>query len=207
MRSLVTTAALAAAALFAAAPAQAQTTPDFTHQGLYLRVEGGLGYLHSEADFASTSATAYGGAGYLGFALGGAIAPDVVLYGEIWGMGAVNPTYQFAGATGTLDNQTLNYSGLGLGIGFFTAGNVFVGISLDATRLGITDNDNGDQSRSDVGGAVTLTIGKQWWISPHWGLGFSVKGIGGGNHQDNDNNDSATYKTFTGLGTITLTYG
>jgi len=206
MRSLLLSAAVAVVCLAAPSAAHAQVTEPFTHRGIFLRLEGGGGYMNSNVSYDSASATVSGGALYGGFALGGAIAENLMLYGEIWGMGAPNPTVSIGSSSTTANNSTLNYGGLGIGIGYFFVSNIFLGVSVDATRLGVTDS-NGDDSHSDIGGALTLTLGKQWFISDHLGLGLSLKGIGGGNRDNNNDSSSATYKTFTGLGTVTLTYG
>ncbi len=178
-----------------------------SHDGLFVRVEGGIGYLHASANYAGVTATSTGGTGMLGAALGGAIAPNLVLYGEVWGMACPNPNVQFAGSNSIAKNTTLNYGGLGLGIGFFLMpANLFLGVSLDLTRLAVTNSDGSD-SHSDVGLAATVTLGKQWWISDRLGLGISLQGIGGGNRDNNNDTNSATYKTFTGLAALTFTYG
>lgn len=200
-------AAALAALCFAAPAALAQSSPPETHQGFFLRLQGGIGYLHADADYLGGNASAYGGSGVLGLAVGGAVAENVILYAEVWGMSAVSPTVQFAGATRVLQDASLNYGGLGLGLGtFMMPANVFLGVSLSLTRLGVTDSD-GSRTNSDVGLAVSATLGKQWWISQHAGLGLSVTVIGGGNRDNNNDTNSATYKTFTGFGAIALTFG
>lgn len=206
MRSSALLAGLAVLCL-AAPAARAQYAPPYSHQGFYLRLDGGLGYLSGTADFDNgTSATAKGGAGYLGLSIGGAVSPDVVVYGELWGMSAVAPTVQYGGFSGVARDQTLNFGGLGLGIGTFFSHNVFFGVSLDLTRLGVTNSD-GSSSNSDVGLALTATLGKQFWVTERVGLGFGLKLIGGGNRDNNNNANSTTYKTFAGVGVLALTFG
>lgn len=209
MRFALVPSAVAAALCIAAPAVHAQMAPAFTHEALFLKVDAGIGYLHTKADFAGTSAEAYGGAGYLGFSIGGAVSSNLVIYGEIWGMAAASPTGKFAGTTVQANsNITLNYSGLGIGIGTFVMpANVFLGVSVDATRLGITNHDNGDQSNSDIGGAVTLTLSKQFWVSERLGLGVEVKGIAGTNKDNNNDSSSANYITLTGMGLVALTFG
>ncbi len=208
MRVPQVTAAAALAALFLAAPAAlAQNSPPETHQGLFLRLQGGLGYLRADADYLGGNSSAYGGSGVLGLAVGGAVAENVIVYGELWGMAAANPTVQFLSATHVLQDASLNYGGLGLGLGtFLMPANVFLGVSLSLTRLGVTDAD-GTRTNSDVGLAVSATLGRQWWISHHAGLGLSVTVVGGGNRDNNNDANSATYKTFAGFGAIALTFG
>ena len=208
MRVPQVTAAAALAALFLSAPAAlAQNSPPETHQGLFLRLQGGLGYLRADADYLGGNSSAYGGSGVLGLAVGGAVAENVIVYGELWGMAAANPTVQFLSATHVLQDASLNYGGLGLGLGtFLMPANVFLGVSLSLTRLGVTDAD-GTRTNSDAGLAVSATLGRQWWISHHAGLGLSVTVVGGGNRDNNNDANSATYKTFAGFGAIALTFG
>lgn len=204
----IPTLAAALAVLSLAAPAAlAQGTAPESHQGFFLRLQGGVGYLRADADYLGGTASAYGGAGVLGLAVGGFVAENVLLYLDAWGMSAVSPTVQFLGATRVLKDASLNYGGVGLGLGtFMMPANVFLGVSLSLTRLGVTDSD-GSKTNSDVGLAVSATLGKQWWISHHAGLGLSVTVIGGGNRDNNNDSNSATYKTFTGFGAIALTFG
>ena len=96
----------------------------------------------------------------------------------------------------------LNYGGIGPGLGyFFMPYNVFFGVALDFTRLGIT-NSNGDSTNSDVGLALNFTLGKQFWISDHWGLGVGLaqRGSAAATRTNNNDNNTATFKTFTGAG-------
>jgi hypothetical protein len=200
--------AVAAALLLClAAPARAQSTPRETHRGLFLRLQAGGGYLRADADYLGGTSQASGGAGMLGIAAGGAIAEDVVLYGEVWGMVAANPTIRAPGSASYLLDGSLNYGGAGVGLGtFLMPANVFLGVSLDVTRLGVTNYD-GTRTSSDLGLAVTATLGRQWWFSRHGALGLSVTLVGGGNRDDNNDPNSATFRTFTGFGAMVLTFG
>jgi hypothetical protein len=211
--ALLASAAIAATLLTAPA-ARAQYGPhegsrDGVHDGLFLRLQAGIGYLHADADFSGGTSSAYGGAGVLGLAVGGAVAENVVLFGEIWGMSAVNPRLRFEGSTTTLQDSSLNYGGVGLGIGTFVMpAHVYLAVSVDLTRLGISNNDGSNSySNSDVGLAVTATLGKQFWLSRYAGLGLSVTAIGGGNRDNNTDSNSATYRTFTAYGALSLTFG
>ena len=200
---------LAIAAVCLAAPAVLAegTGGTHTHKGLFLRALGGVGYLHANADYNPGAATADGTAGFLGLAIGGALAENLVLYGEIFGMSAANPSVQIGPFIGTDKNSSLNFGGLGVGLGtFFMPSNVFLGFAVDATRLGLTNND-GSQTNGSPGLSLSATLGKQWWISDQGGLGVSVQVIGGGNRDNSNSNNPATYKTYSGLVALTLTYG
>ena len=130
-----------------------------------------------------------------------------MLYGELWGMSAVHPTVQFAGFTGTANDQTLNYGGLGIGLGFFIMpSNVMFAVSLNLTRLGVTNTD-GSSSNSDIGLALAASLGKQFWVTERLGLGIALKVIGGGNRDDNNKANSTTYRTISGVGVLALTFG
>jgi hypothetical protein len=211
----VLSAAALSASLFAAPAARAQYDREpqeeghhrSAHDGFFLRLQAGVAYLHADADFAGGNSSAYGGAGVLGLAIGGAVAENVVLFAEVWGMSAVNPKLRFAGVTTVLQDSALNYAGAGVGIGtFLMPAHVYFGVSVDVTRLGMSNND-GSRTNSDAGLAVTATLGKQFWLSRHAGLGISVTGIAGGNRDNNSDTNSVTFKTFTGYGALSLTFG
>ena len=131
---------------------------------------------------------------------------DVILFGEVWGMSAVSPKVQYGSASFVASDQTLNYGGIGIGFGWYSSSNLHFDLSLDFTRLGVTNN-RGDGSNSDVGLALTASLGKQFWLAPRVGLGFAGKLIGGGNRDNNNDPNSTNYKVFSVLGVVALTFG
>src|ERR1700730_6434399 len=88
-----------------AAPESPQTVsaaaPEHRHRGLFLRPDLGVGYISTSASQSGTSVTISGGAGLVGFAIGGSLADGLILAGHLWGIGAVNPSITVNGQSGT----------------------------------------------------------------------------------------------------------
>jgi hypothetical protein len=87
---LFPTAALAQPA--APAPAlQATTNGQHTHDGFFLRMIVGLGGTRMTGTSGPTELKVSGSGGGFGFALGGAVAPNLILFGEVVDSIATNP--------------------------------------------------------------------------------------------------------------------
>jgi hypothetical protein len=143
---------------------------EHTHDGLYVGVRAGVGWLRSPAFSKSDLA---GRDWQLALAVGAALSSHVVVFGElaesqVWqpgGMGPVDFTLVSAGPglTYYLDPSNVFFSGaLGLAQFGYRAG------TMD-TRYG------GDESRWGLTGR--LSIGKEWWVSSNWGLGLAAEAL------------------------------
>ncbi len=148
------------------------------HDGMYLRVLLGLGYLHSSTSYAGDSVKWSGVGGTFGFALGGVIAHNLVIYGEILGTSVSDPTETFNGTSSTLTGLTATMAGIGPGVAYYLDGNMYVSGTLLLTKLSLSYSDTSSSGSTTLastnwgfGGA--LTFGKEWWVSRDWGLGAS----------------------------------
>jgi len=160
----------------AANPAAARRY-DRPHQhGLLLRLSGGIGY--GSETFDNDRDTGFQGGAVMGsFAIGGNIAPGLALDVDFFGMTMFAPTVIEDGDdVGEASNTRVNVGGIGVGItGYIAPVNIYLAASVGAavgttrtkTPAGTLEFD------SDPGFAMNLMIGKEWLVSPAWGVGLA----------------------------------
>jgi hypothetical protein len=142
------------------------------HLGLYWDVSVGAGYLHGtstqqpeEPISAATSGLALG----LGVALGGAVAEDWILAGDL-------SFWVIPSPTGWFGSQLLKLGTLGVTVThYFMPANIFLGIGPVGTLLFI-DYNTGEHHSSELGLGGKISVGKEWWFGPGTtsGLGFGL---------------------------------
>jgi hypothetical protein len=169
------------------------------HLGFFFRVDVGVGYLHS-----STGARSVSGVGVpLGFAVGGAVTENLILAAEAWGTGAPGPSQTSGGTTSTTVGSTLALGAFGLNVTYyFMPANLYLSVTPAITSLGIIDYTGNVESTTGFG--VKVALGKEWWVSDHWGLGLAVEFSFATNKQAGTNPPSWT--TFGGGLVFSATY-
>ena len=71
-----------------------------THDGFYMRLDIGVGYLSASESYGGGT-DYYSGAGLTyGAAFGGAIAPNLIIFGELFGTTVLDATYTYRGSSG-----------------------------------------------------------------------------------------------------------
>ena len=134
----------------------------------------GLGYRYGSTNYAGSSMKVSGVGGTFGFALGAAIAPNLVIYGELLGTSVSDPTLGQDGVSATATGVTATMAGMGPGAAYYLAGNMYASATLLFTKLSFSDSSSSDQLAStEWGFGGALTFGKEWWVSRDWGLGAS----------------------------------
>jgi len=166
----------------------------FRHLGFFLRLTAGLGYMGSST---SIGDSAHGGAGEFGLALGGAVAPNMLLGAHFWGVGSLGSP-DTSGAFFPAGGGNIWVSLFGIGPSFdyyFMPQNVYVSVTPSLTWLHFSDSFFNTFDTS-TGFGTRFALGKEWWVAPHVGLGLSGwfafsfnKESGGG---------SPTWRTYTG---------
>jgi hypothetical protein len=145
-----------------------------THDGAYVRLQLGGGYTSLSADADGNSLKISGASVGFGLAVGGAIAPDLIIYGTVIDSLASSPTVKVNGVSGTLNNDSAGVVGLGPGIAYYMQpSNVFLAGSLLISRLVVQDSNGNKVGESDWGVTLEALLGKEWWVSDNLGLGLS----------------------------------
>lgn len=147
-----------------------------SHDGLYLRLQAGLGY--NRADSRSVQGFAIkGGSGSLNLELGVAVVPNFILFGKLYGSAVPSPDLQVGGVTieGRNDKVSGNFGAVGAGLTYYVMpSNIYLTGALTVTQLNITQ-DGELVSETETGGGLHLGVGKEWWASENWGLGLGLE--------------------------------
>ena len=141
------------------------------HDGFYLRLQGGGGCLITSESYRGVTGTLSGVASGNSVAVGWAVASNLILYGEVLVMLAVNGSHD--GGSGA----TILMFGFGPGVAYHLEP-INMHFSGTLTFPQITAANTKTKERlfqSDIGVGFSLEAGKEWWISTNWGLGAAFQ--------------------------------
>jgi hypothetical protein len=178
-------------------PAPVPESTVHRHLGFFLHLDIGVGYLGTSASQAAGGSSLSGAALPLSIVIGGAVAEDWILAGDLWGAAGPSPSGWEWGTT--------VLSGAGLNVThYFMPANVFVSITPSFTALVIA-NGTGFVERTKTGFGGKLAVGKEWWVGDHWGLGVAAEGFFAAN-KDNGSGSTGSWTTFGGGIVFSATY-
>jgi hypothetical protein len=148
-----------------------------THHGLFLRFSLGPAGFDAESTIAGSKVSVSGGGGGFGLALGAAVTPSLIVYGEVFDDVATGPTVKMNDMTTSTAGSDVSAGvvGFGPGLAYYFPSNFFVGGTLAFSQLtvqqrsGVTTQ---NVANSDTGFGVSAMVGKEWWVSDSWGLGI-----------------------------------
>jgi hypothetical protein len=136
------------------------------HFGFYIRPDLGFGYMTSS----ESGVTLSGFAGLAGVAIGGAIQENSILAVHIIDAVAQNPTVSAGGSSANTNDTSVTLWGIGPQYTYyFMPANVYLSTTLALTRM--HSSSPGASGDSDWGIGTRVAVGKEWWVSDHWGLG------------------------------------
>jgi hypothetical protein len=146
------------------------------HQaGLFIRLTAGVGYLYATESAGGESYHYSGFGGTASAAIGGVIAPNLILFGEILGTSAVDAEFTGGGVSGYPGYDVTLY-GFGPGIAYYLQpGNVYLSATLAFSKLSFSSTDSYDSyaEDTDLGIGGSFMVGKEWWVSRHLGMGVA----------------------------------
>jgi hypothetical protein len=148
------------------------------HLGPHLHLEVGVGGLSSTTQDEDPQLTISGPAGSFAFSVGGTIAPNVILGGELWDMVVSDPDLDVEGSgTFSTSGSSLSIVGLGPNLTVYLApstANVYLSATPSFTWTRADLNVPGYDVETRAGFGLRVAVGKEWWLgrSP-WGLGLS----------------------------------
>jgi hypothetical protein len=138
------------------------------HFGFYIRPDLGFGYLTQS----ESGVTISGFSGLAGVAIGGAIRENSILAVHIIDAVAQNPSVSSGSFSATANDTTVLLWGIGPQYTYyFMPSNMYLSTTLALTRLHISSR--GRSGDSDWGLGTRIALGKEWWVSDHWGLGVA----------------------------------
>jgi hypothetical protein len=169
--SRVSTATLLVLFTLAAGDALAGGEPR-THDGFFLRLSTGLGMAGSSLDASGGSFEVDNQAsGDANFAIGGTVAPNLILHATMWGWILDEPDVTIGPGSGKYDGFiAMNAFGGGLTY-YVMPANVYFSGSVGFGK--ITLDGGSIEGDTDNGFAMDMTIGKEWWVGDSWGLGIA----------------------------------
>ena len=145
------------------------------HLGVFFRVNIGGGYL-STTPSPSGAAAFSSGAGAVSLAVGGAVAEDWILAADAWAIAAP------ANALGP--EWSLGLSAIGLNVThYFMPANVYLSFVPSATVVSVSDNHDDIVRETQIGFGAKFSLGKEWWVADHWGIGLAIEGFFASNHE------------------------
>jgi hypothetical protein len=150
------------------------------HDGFYLRMQLGPGFMSAKTSSGGNSLKVSGVGPDLSLAIGGAIRDNLILFGELVVNSATNPDLEVGGvAAESIQDASVSVGGLGGGLAYYIMpANVYLSGALVITQLSFDDHTNdsfSDNSFTDPGLGIDLTVGKEWFVSDNWGLGVALQ--------------------------------
>jgi hypothetical protein len=145
-----------------------------THDGFFMRLSFGGGGAATSGRGQKYS----GGSFAFGAAFGGAIAPRLILYGEIFGHTAPSATYDYSAVYGSGRARDLDIYGGGPGVAYyFMPLNLYLSGTFLLQRVALSDPNDSSNSidLTNTGIGFSLMVGKEWWVSSDWGLGVAAE--------------------------------
>jgi hypothetical protein len=169
---------------------------DQAHEGLYLRLFIGPGYTRMGASEGPSDIVVSGSGAAFGVAVGGSVSQNLIVYGELVTNVAVGPTVEVNGmSAGSNDDVSAGAVGVGVGLAYYVMpANVYVSGTVSMSQISIQE-DGDEIGETDFGPGVSLMVGKEWWVSPTWGLGVAAQ-LFAGQMDDQDNGPTWTTTGF-----------
>ncbi|HET7754515.1 MAG TPA: hypothetical protein VFK85_11450 [Anaeromyxobacteraceae bacterium] len=167
---------VAVAVLAFAGAAQAQDSYSYpgvhTHDGFFLQMDLGVGGMASSVDQGGGDLKLSGGSGQFSVGVGGAVARNFVIAGQVWAVSVPDPDVKLGGTKLGEADATLSLSGIGVQlVYYFMPLNVYVSATPSLTRLSLDEGSS--TGESDTGFGMKLAVGKEWWVSDNWALGLN----------------------------------
>jgi hypothetical protein len=145
------------------------------HNGFFLQLTAGVGYLTASETVGGQDAT-YSGFGFTASGLmGGAIAPNLILFGEMVGTSILDADLTSSGVYQGSSGYDMTMFGIGPGIlYYFEPVNVYVSGTLAFTKMFISYTGDGyPAGDTNWGIGADFKVGREWWVLPRWGIGIA----------------------------------
>jgi len=146
------------------------------HGGFFLRLQIGIGFTTLRGSGGYLGAiTVSGGGGLLGVAIGGGVTRNLAVFGSLFASRATNPDFTTGGVDAGRNGGSAAVGGVGVGlVRYFEPLNVYVSGELASVSMMI-QNTQGTIDQSKYGLGIEGSVGKEWWLSRHWGLGAAAE--------------------------------
>ncbi|HET9598239.1 MAG TPA: hypothetical protein VFP65_21810 [Anaeromyxobacteraceae bacterium] len=151
-------------------PGAAELSRDHRHLGFYFRPDLGFGFMSMSESSSFGDMKISGATGVFGLHIGGAIQENLILGFHLYDAVIVNPTIELNGVSQTFSDATAGLVGFGPELTYyFMPQNIYLSTTLALSKA--TIERNGTSGSTDTGFGARVSLGKEWWVSRHWGLG------------------------------------
>jgi hypothetical protein len=143
------------------------------HVGFFLRPDLGFGFMSASEDSGGSTLTISGASALGGFAVGGAVSENLIFALHVFDGVAVNPNISVSGGgSAATSNTTMTMWGMGPEVTWYIMPeNIYLSGTLGFTKM--TIDSGGSSGATDWGFGARVGVGKEWWVSDHWGLGVT----------------------------------
>ena len=179
------------------APLQADKTIH-RHFGFFVRFDLGAGYGYGYENLPGVGTLSVAGlAGTAGASIGGAVIENTVLAVHVYDVVLVNPTVRLGTRSASTSDTSYWLFAVGPSVTqYLMPANIYLSGTVAVTRLSATIS--GTTTDFSTGYGFRAAIGKEWWVSDHWGLGLSGH-LTFSSNKDNGNNAPTISSWFYGL--------
>lgn len=143
----------------------------YVHDGFFLRLAPGFGWNETSSESGGNSLKMSGASVLFNFAIGGAVAQDLILHLDASGVNTSDPKATFKGNGQSPDVTSATTTLAGIGLTYYFPSDYYI---TGAFGMAETEyKSNGIKHKTDNGYGVNVMIGKEWWVSDNWGLGIA----------------------------------
>jgi hypothetical protein len=148
-----------------------------THDGFYLRMALGYASLSAtvEDKESSTKLDLTGGGLAVELAVGGTVAPGLVLGVGSYGAAIFSPEYEYGGST--FDGETLTLSSIGPFIDYYfdPKGGGHIQAAVAFATFSQPEGEDINSDLDGTGYSLMLGGGYDWWVGDQWSIGLLAR--------------------------------
>jgi hypothetical protein len=149
----------------------AEVSTDHRHLGFYFRPDLGFGYVSMSETASGVDLKISGAAGVFGLHVGGAVQENLILGFHLYDAVITNPTFEAGGLSSTPGNSSATLVAFGPELTYYVMPqNLYFSGTLALSK--VTVDGLGQKGSTETGFGARVSLGKEWWVSSHWGLGL-----------------------------------
>lgn len=146
------------------------------HDGFYLRLHLGVGFTNISGSNAAGEAKLSGAGPSFGIAIGGAPAPNFIIFGNLFGTSVSDPDQEVDGVPVGTASGTATLAGVGAGAAYYIQPlNLYLSGTLAGMQFQASESNGNVAIETNTGFGAQALVGKEWWVSQDWGLGVAAE--------------------------------
>jgi hypothetical protein len=167
------------------------------HRGMHLHADVGVVGSGSSTTYEGDSMKMSGTGVGFSLAMGGAVAPNLILGGDLWLNTAMDPRLTVNGVSGTATDMQYNVVGIGPRLTYYLPYNIYVSATPSLTRLTFADDESSGSTQ--LGFGLRTSLGVEWSTGGNWGVGVAgVFHLASNKDRDDGFGNPPTWKTRGG---------